>query len=352
MLAIGVNGYGTIGKRVADAINAQPDMRIVGVTKTSPDHGASLAVDRGFPLYTPADRVDAFESNDIPISGTIDDLLAASDLVVDATPGGVGEQYLERYHEHDVPFILQGAEPDSAVETSFSAIANFDAAIGAKSARVVSCNTTGLSRTISLLDDAFGLTGARVSLIRRGGDPDQADRGPINDVLPDPVTVPSHHGPDLATVLPDITVHTMAYKVPTTLMHTHAVNLTFDTTPTPNEIRSVLDPERRITLLPADQGIRGIASIAEIGRDSGRPRGDIWETCIWDESIAVEGEDVFFTQAIHQESIVVPENIDAIRAMMKTASASESIERTDEHLGVGQWPGTDSAERVLSTANK
>ena len=32
MIRVGVNGYGTIGKRVADAVAPQPDMRLVGVT--------------------------------------------------------------------------------------------------------------------------------------------------------------------------------------------------------------------------------------------------------------------------------------------------------------------------------
>ena len=33
---IAINGYGTIGKRVADAVTAQDDMEIAGVVKTSP----------------------------------------------------------------------------------------------------------------------------------------------------------------------------------------------------------------------------------------------------------------------------------------------------------------------------
>ena len=32
---VGINGYGTIGKRVADAVAAQGDMKVVGVTKSS-----------------------------------------------------------------------------------------------------------------------------------------------------------------------------------------------------------------------------------------------------------------------------------------------------------------------------
>jgi glyceraldehyde-3-phosphate dehydrogenase (NAD(P)) len=42
-IRIGVNGFGTIGKRVAEAVRLQPDMELVGVVKTKPDYGAVYA---------------------------------------------------------------------------------------------------------------------------------------------------------------------------------------------------------------------------------------------------------------------------------------------------------------------
>ena len=33
MKSVAINGYGTIGKRVADAVAAQDDMKIIGVSK-------------------------------------------------------------------------------------------------------------------------------------------------------------------------------------------------------------------------------------------------------------------------------------------------------------------------------
>jgi glyceraldehyde-3-phosphate dehydrogenase (EC 1.2.1.12) len=50
---VAVNGYGTIGKRVADAIKLQPDMELVGVAKTSPNYEAFTAVKKGYKLYVP-----------------------------------------------------------------------------------------------------------------------------------------------------------------------------------------------------------------------------------------------------------------------------------------------------------
>ena len=39
-IKVALNGYGTIGKRVADAVDAQDDMEIIGVTKTRPSFAA------------------------------------------------------------------------------------------------------------------------------------------------------------------------------------------------------------------------------------------------------------------------------------------------------------------------
>jgi len=48
---VAINGFGTIGKRVAQAVACQDDMEIVGVTKTRPSFGCDLAVKMNLPLY-------------------------------------------------------------------------------------------------------------------------------------------------------------------------------------------------------------------------------------------------------------------------------------------------------------
>ena len=52
MKTVAINGYGTIGKRVADAVAAQDDMKVIGVSKTRPNYEARTAVEeKGYPLY-------------------------------------------------------------------------------------------------------------------------------------------------------------------------------------------------------------------------------------------------------------------------------------------------------------
>lgn len=336
MITVGVNGYGTIGKRVADAVAQQPDMELAGVAKTRPNFEAEAAVRKGYPLYAAVEeRIPLFEESGIDLAGSVTDLVEMSDVIVDACPSGIGAENKSMYEELDTPALYQGGEDADLVDVSFNARGNYSAAAGADHVRVVSCNTTGLSRLLAPLQEHYGVDKARVTLVRRGGDPGQSSRGPINDILPNPVTIPSHHGPDVNTIFPDLAIDTLGMKVPATLMHTHSVNVTLESTPTAEEVRDLLGDESRLFLIPETMAIDGAGKLKEFANDADRPRGDIWENCIWEESIGMEDNDLYLFQAIHQESDVVPENIDAIRAVTESADANESVSTTNETIGIG-----------------
>jgi glyceraldehyde-3-phosphate dehydrogenase (NAD(P)) len=336
MTQVGVNGYGTIGKRVADAVAAQPDMELVGVAKTRPNFEAEVATRKGYPLYAAVpERVDRFAEAGLDLAGAIDELVAAADVIVDCTPSGIGAENSALYADHDTPAVFQGGEDADVASVSFNARANYAEAVGADSARVVSCNTTGLSRILAPLDETYGVGKARVTLVRRGGDPGQTGRGPIDDILPDPVAIPSHHGPDVNTVFPGLDIDTLGMKVPATLMHTHSVNVTLESEADAAAVRDLFADETRLFLIPETADIDGSGRLKEFAHDAGRPRGDLWENCIWAASVTVEGRDLYLFQAIHQESDVVPENVDAVRALTGTANAAESMATTEDAMGVG-----------------
>jgi len=335
MISVGINGYGTIGKRVADAVRAQPDMEVVGVAKTRPNFEAEQARRLGYDLYAAVeDRAGQFDEAGIETAGLVDELVADSDVVVDATPSGIGAQNRELYEAENTPAIYQGGEDADVADVSFNARSNFEESIGADHVRVVSCNTTGLSRLLAPLREAYGVEKVRATLVRRGGDPSQSDRGPINDILPDPISIPSHHGPDVNTIFPDLDIDTLGLKVPATLMHMHSVNVTLEAEPDADEVRDLLGEQSRIFVVDPDLGIAGSGDLKEYAQDMGRPRGDLWENCLWGESVTTEGSDFYCFQAIHQESDVVPENVDAIRAITDAATAEESVATTNDALGI------------------
>jgi glyceraldehyde-3-phosphate dehydrogenase (NAD(P)) len=336
MTRVAINGYGTIGRRVADAVVAQPDMELAGVAKTRPNYEAELADRKNYPLYAAIeDRVPRFEEAGIDLAGTVDELVDDADIVVDACPSGIGAENRDLYEGYDTPAIYQGGEDADLVDTSFNARGNFEDAVDADHVRVVSCNTTGLSRLLAPLREEFGVEKARVTLVRRGGDPAQSGRGPINDILPNPITLPSHHGPDVKTIFPDLAIDTLGLKVPATLMHTHSVNVTLESEPSADEVRDLLAEESRLFMIRPGMGIDGAGKALDYADDLGRERGDLFENAVWSESVSMEGDDLYLFQAIHQESDVVPENVDAVRAMLGLADRDESIATTDETLGIG-----------------
>ena len=336
MLQVAINGYGTIGKRVADAVRAQPDMEVLGVAKTRPNFEAETAIGKGFALYAAVEeREHLFAEAGLELAGSVDELVDEADVVVDATPSGIGAQNKELYEEYDTPALYQGGEDADLVDVSFNARSNFAAAADADHVRVVSCNTTGLSRVIAPLREEYGVEKVRATLVRRGGDPGQTSRGPINDILPNPVTIPSHHGPDVETIFDDLDIDTLGMKVPATLMHMHSLNVTLEEEVDAADVRELFADESRLFLIPERMDIDGSGKLKEYALDAGRPRGDLWENCIWEESISTVGNDLYLFQGIHQESDVVPENVDAIRAVTGSADAEESIETTNESLGIG-----------------
>src|SRR3989475_5237324 len=332
---IAINGYGTIGKRVADAVAAQDDMRVAGVAKTKPDFEAKLAVRKGYPLFAANKEVAGkFDKAGVKSSGTLDDLVKVADLVVDCTPEESG--YKALYEKAGVKAIWQGGEEHSLTNLSFNAAANYEECLGATFVRVPSCNTTGLIRTLYPLDAHFGVANALAVMVRRATDPGDSKKGPVNAIEPE-LEMPSHHGPDVQSVLPKLNIHTIAVKVPTTIMHLHAVSVQLKRKATSAQVLDAWRRAPRIKFVKGAEGVKSTAQIMEIARDLGRPRSDLYEIAVWEDGVhVVDGTQLYYFQAVHQESDVVPENVDAIRAMLELEKdGRKSIEKTDRTLGIG-----------------
>jgi len=334
---VAVVGYGVIGKRVADAVLLQPDMDLIGVADIVTDWRIRSAAGR-FPLFasTPEAR-DAMGQAGLSIAGGLDDLLAQADVVVDATPKHVAARNLPRYREAGVKVVLQGGESHDTTGHSFVAQANYDSALGRDMTRVVSCNTTSIVRVLGALRDAGLLAKARGVLIRRATDPWESHLGGImNTMVPEP-KIPSHQGPDARTVLPDLDVVTIAAKGAHTQTHNHYWTLQLTRAASREEVLAALRAAPRIAFIRMADGLVALNSTIELMKDLGRPRGDMWEVAVWEELVTVDGDEAYLTYQVYNEAIVVPETIDAIRALTGSAPDAETSMRiTDSTLGMRQ----------------
>jgi glyceraldehyde-3-phosphate dehydrogenase (NAD(P)) len=333
---IALVGYGVIGRRVADAVALQGDMELGGIADIATDWRIARAADRGFRLFAAtAEAKAAMQAAGLSICGTLDALVEQSDIVVDCTPKRLGAINAETYRRLGKPFIVQGGEKHEITGHSFVADASFDTAVGRPSTRVVSCNTTSIVRTLGALKRAGLLKKARGTLLRRATDPWESHLGGImNTLVPEPV-IPSHQGLDARSVDPEIDVVTIAIKVPETIGHLHAWTVELTREASREEVLAAFAASKRILAVDSHTGLSAMNSIKEWMADLGRPHANLYEVALWTDSLAVEGQELFYTYMVDNQAIVIPETIDAIRALAGTATAAQSMRLTDESLGIG-----------------
>jgi glyceraldehyde-3-phosphate dehydrogenase (NAD(P)) len=334
---VAVNGYGVIGKRVADAVARQDDMELAGVADISVDWRPRMAVQKGFPLYgATGEHAEAMRKAGFHVAGNLDDLLGASDLVVDCTPKRIAAVNVDIYRQGGIKFIVQGGEKHEVTGHSFVAEASYSSALNRDSTRVVSCNTTSIVRTLTVLKHAGLLRRARGTLLRRATDPWESHLGGImNTLVPEP-EIPSHQGPDAQSVDPDLDVITMAVKVPETLAHLHYWSVQLTRPASTEEVLNAFAASSRIALIRIDTGLSALNTVKEIMADLGRPHDNLYEVALWSDMLKVKADELFYAYMVDNQAIVIPETIDAIRALTGTISnAKESIAKTDKALGIG-----------------
>ncbi len=331
-----MNGYGVIGKRVADAVALQDDMELAGVCDVSADWRIRVAVKKGYPVFAFDDTSNQRMADaGIGTSGTLAAMLDGSDIVVDCTPKKIAAQNIEHYRSRNLKFIVQGGEKHETTGHSFSAENNYDTALGRDSTRVVSCNTTSIVRTLTALKSAGLLAKARGTLLRCATDPWESHLGGIMNTLVPEKEIPSHQGPDAQTVDPELDVITAAVKVPETLSHLHYWNVQLTRTSTSEEVLEAFASSTRTAFIKYADGLPANNTVKELMLSLGRPYGDMYEVAIWEDMVKVIGDELFYAYLVDNQAIVIPETIDAIRALTGIEeSAERSIEKTNKTLGI------------------
>ena len=103
-----------------------------------------------------------------------------------------------------------------------------------------------------------------------------------------------------------------------------------------DEVLDALRASTRIALIRVDAGLEAINSVKEWMLDIGRPHGDLYEVALWEDMLTVQGDELFYAYMVNNQAIVIPETIDAIRAICGTEQAADaSIQRTNGALGIG-----------------
>ena len=80
-------------------------------------------------------------------------------------------------------------------------------------------------------------------------------------------------------------------------------------------------------------------SVTHYDPATSRPTVDGREV-VWEEAVALSGEDIIFSINIPQEAVVIPETIDAVRASMSMQTDRlEAVGLTNSYLGMKAQKG-------------
>src|SRR5213596_1577696 len=333
---VGVNGFGVIGKRVAEAVSKQKDMKLIGVSDVVADYRVKMGQKKDFAIYCSIpEKLPDMKKAGIEVSGILDDLIKKVDVMIDCTPAGLGAKNKAQYDKLGVKSVFQGGEKHDLTGSSFVAQCNYSENLNKNATRVVSCNTTGICRTVGTLHNTIGVKKARVVLFRRGTDPWESHKaGLINTVVPE-AHIPSHQGPDAQTILPKLNITTMAAKGPFNLGHLHFAMVQLKGEVEKKDVLKALRSAPRLAPVRNSDGVDSMNAVAEMMRDLGRPRADMWEVAYWEDILDVTDSEASLVYQVHNESVVVPENVDAVRALTGLETEGRrSISKTNEALGI------------------
>lgn len=333
---VGVVGYGVIGQRLADGVAKQEDMELMGVVDVAPTLSIRAMFDSGqpYPLYVVKDENKAaFQEEGFPVEGTLDELLSKVNIVLDATPGGVGIKNKEIYKERGVKAIFQGGEKNEVADVFFHGYANYEKGIGKDYLKLTSCNTTGFIRAVDCLDKSVGIERVVITIVRRVADPGDTHRGLVDVALVE--KVPNHQAKDLMLIMPHVEATGALVHVPVTHGHIITILATPKQKITVDEAIEQFERHPRIKVVEIAKGFNSNAALFRYARDRGNKRADMYEIALFKETVVLSGDNIFFTINIPQEAVVTPETVDGIRAAMSLQTSwQEAVSLTNKYLGM------------------
>ena len=336
IVKVGVVGYGTIGQRLADGVARQGDMELIGVADVAPTLAVRALKEKGMPyrFYNSLpENTKLLEDASIPISGTLEDLIKNTDIILDSTSAGIGAKNKQLYQSYNRKAVFQGGEKNEIADVFFHGYANYEKGLNKDYLKLTSCNTTGLIRAVDCMDRAAGVEKVAITIVRRVADPGDYHRGLTNALQLE--KAPSHQALDLMTIMPHVDATGILIHTPVT--HGHMITVVASTKKELNkeDLLELFQQHPRIRVVSLAEGFMGNASLFKYARDLGNPRGDMYEIAVWTDSIVKSGKDIMFCINIPQESVVIPESMDAIRAAlgMQTERLA-AVAETNKYLGM------------------
>ena len=239
---------------------------------------------------------EALRANGIEPAGDLSALLDAVDLVIDAGPAGTGVGRYELYRDAGVISIFCGGERDRALGPLVHPALNYRRALGQRSIRLPSCNTTALGRLLAGLGPS-DVAEIRAVLVRCATDSDKARKGVTNGTVFNVGL--THHGADLESLAEGIRARVRGAYVPAVCGHVALAEVRLRQ-PVAPAAAGRISRARRVVLLAPGQPQNTAQIKAQAYR--ARRRGDRYELAVQlavDEPDTVTGLDLARQRSRH-----------------------------------------------------
>lgn len=332
---LAVLGMGVIGKRVVHVVGRQPGLELVGVAVRS----ASIAVHAQphLPYYTTGTGAPALRAVGIEPRGRLEDLLEQVDAVVDCGPARSGAQRFPHYRRVGVRSLFCGGERSPDLGPLVSPALNYQAAVGAASLRLTSCNSTALARVVAALG-AENVAEVNATVLRCGTDTDKANKGITDGAVVS--AGDSHHAADLEQLVPGLIGRSQAVTLPMVSGHVIQVRLRLRRAVPADDVRAALHAVPRISLRPPDE-VMDTAVIKACQAGRGRRWRDRYELVMRLDP-PQSADTVTGWLSLDNEAIIIPELLDVVRAFSGSTDPAVARSTTDDGLSIRPRPAGSS----------
>ncbi len=330
MVRVFINGYGNIGRRLASALSADKEIQFIGVAKYTIDDKTREALDNHYGVFVPNEALASFRDKGFAVSGTVEEAVTQSDLVIDAAREGGGYDNKKLLYEPlSKPAIFQGGEDrhgeKAVADMIHNSRVNYANAAGKKYVIQGSCNVSGMGRIMQPLIEKFGDRIRRydVELIRRWADLE--DTKAVKDSIEWDKN--PHHQDDVKDFIPNANLYVDAFKVPSRMMHLHQMFIRFkDKAPSKEEVLDCFREEFGVALL---NSAKGTGDVRKKAIELGFPNGDTNMVHIHEDILRIQDDTVKIGYSDDQTGMVIPENHLLLQSMVFSRPRKEAIMRTE-----------------------
>ncbi|MCF7900316.1 hypothetical protein K9K77_02290 [Candidatus Babeliales bacterium] len=304
-MKVGIINYNLIGKRVADAVTLQNDMRVVGIVEPEKTNKNTAEL-KGYNVYNKPNSK----------------FFNRCDIIVNCD---------EKKYNTGVNTI--NIHNNSESSKLFASLSNFQDAFNIKELKIAEPNNIAITRILYAIFSNVKIKRLYASIVVRGAHATLFNNGPIDALKP--IFKKPYEQTELEALLgKDVDI--FIQQVLASYTSSNNIILKIDVTNSihRDEIISLLQNSPRIIVAAGRDGFKDSAHIQEFYRDLGRPRFDRPEIFLWEENILVNQNSIYIMVDVSTEATIIPDIIDAIRLNKTNEDILNCIKTTDTLIGI------------------